>query len=231
MTPSEPIATITNRLEADLDAQVRSLRREVRWITIVGLFLVCGLAGYFTFVVRTIHREVQPRGLAQVTGAYLSEFLATTIKDYGTALIRLAPDHVSQLLDSFILQALGLIRDGRFFLIGWLEERLTEIERLVTSLTDAAYTEHVGDLKFLVQNIKTPAGKKAFEEYFATLLSEPLAKDSARIDIESLDLTLRALQSRLDRLVRDTSLTADERIERELLLLCREYWDRLHRSR
>ncbi len=217
---------VASRLEHDLDVQIAGLRREVRWLTILGLALVISLASYFSYVVGIIHREMRPRDLAKVTAAYTSEFLLTALKTYSDDLIRRAPGFASQALDYVLGQSMALVRDSRYLVIGWIEERLTDVEQLMVRITDRAYDEHLPDLKLLVANIKTPDGRKAFEEYFTTLLSSPLASESVRIDIESLDLTLQAMRTHLNRLVKGEGLTPEERAERDLLLSSRAFWER-----
>jgi hypothetical protein len=226
VSPTSTVHPVAARLEQNLDTQISRLRREVRWISLIGTVLLICLVAYFTYVVGIVQREMRPKDLAQVTGAFASEFLVQTLQEYSGRLIQSAPMQTAALLDHFLLQTLGLVKDGRFFIIGWIEERLGDIESMVTRVTDTAYSEHVPDLQLLVQDIKSTQGQKAFEEYFTTLLTAPLASESVRIDIESLDLTLQAMKEHLDRLVRQEGLPAEEEVERELLLTTREFWER-----
>lgn len=217
---------ISDRLEANLDQQITRLQSEVRLLTIVGIVLLVGLLGYFSFVVNIIHREMRPKDLATVSSAFISDFLVTTIRDYSDNLARLAPDYTGNLLDSALVQAMGYSKEARYLVIGWLAERLGHVEKLLTHLMDQSYDQHIGDLKLLLADINTPKGAKAFEEYFGQLLSGPLASESVRLDIESLDTTLQSIHERLTKLSRNAGLTPGETIERDLLLACREYWER-----
>jgi hypothetical protein len=217
---------IAARLEQSLDVQVTALRKDISRITIVGMILLVVLLSYFHYVAGIWHREIRPKELAVVTGAYLSDFIVGGLKDYSATLIHLAPDHAAGLIDHTLLQATSLSKDIRYMVIGWLEEQLSEIERLVVALVDTSYVQHSPDLKLLLRDIKTPGGKKAFEEYFSTLLSGPLASESVRIDIESLDMTLDTLQERLTRLTKGEGLNPQETVERDIMVAFREFWER-----
>jgi len=217
---------ITDRLETDLDKQISRLQREVRLLTIVGLILVVGIIGYFTVVVNIVHHEMRPKDLSKVSSAFISDFLVMTVKDYSDNLVRLAPDYTGNLLDSALVQAMGLSKEARYLVIGWLAERLNHVEKLLTGLMDQSYDQHIGDLKLLLADINSPKGAKAFEEYFGQLLTGPLASESVRLDIESLDMTLQSMHERLLKLSRNEGLTPMEAVEHDLLLACREYWER-----
>lgn len=213
-------------LEKDLDQQLSSLRRGVRLLTGLGLVVFFALLIYFSYVVNIIQHEIRAKDLAKVAGAFTSDFLVVTLKNYTHNLSRQAPDYAGNLLDTALVKTMELSRESRFAILGWLDERLSDVEKLVTRTIDLSYEQHVGDLKLLVKDIKTPHGKQAFEEYFSSLLTAPLASESVKVDIESFDLTLASLHDRLQRLVQGTGLTPPEATERDILLAFREYWER-----
>lgn len=220
---------ISDRLEADLDRQICGLQREVRLLTLAGITLLVGLLCYFSFVVNIVQHEMRPKDLAKVSSAFISDFLVSTVREYGDNLIRLAPDYTGNILDSAVVQMMGLSKETRYLVVGWLAERMDHIERMLVQLLDHSYEQHIDDLKLLLTDITSPKGAKAFEEYFAQLLTGPLASETIKLDIESLDLTLQSLNERMAKLSRDEGLSPTDRTERDLLLACREYWERLQK--
>ncbi len=218
------------RLEHHLDQNIAGLTRDVRLITVTGLVLLLCLGAYFNWVVGIIHREMNPKDLAKVSGAYLSDFIVSTLKGYSDNLIKVAPDYTGQALDTGFLHLQSWLKDARFLVIGLIDERISMTQKLLTTLLDQSYEDHVRDLKPLIANVKTDAGRKAFSDYFVTLLEAPFAIESVRIDVESLHMTLEALHERLTRLRRAEALTPSEVAEHELLIAAREFWARYQKD-
>ena len=225
MTTQSP-QLISERLELSLDQNISGLRRDVRWITVVGLVLFGLFLGYFNWVAGIIHKEMNPKDLAKVCGAYLSDFIVSNLKGYSENLIKVAPDYAGNAIDTGFLHLQEWLKDGRFLVIGLIDERLSHAQKLLTGLLDFSYDQHISELKPLIGNLKSEEGRKAFEEYFATLLAAPLASESVRIDIESLHLTLESLHERMVTLNHPDNLNPQETAERDLLLAFREFWNR-----
>ncbi|HNV69138.1 MAG TPA: hypothetical protein PKO06_05525 [Candidatus Ozemobacteraceae bacterium] len=218
------VAGVSGIFARALGSPLRNLRWRLPFLA--GLVLVLCLGGYFSWVAGIIQREMNPKDLAKVSGAYLSDFIVSTLKGYSDNLIKMAPDYAGQAIDTGFLQTQSWLKDVRFLVIGLIDERISMTQSLLMTLLDRSYEEHVRELKPLISNIKTEAGRKAFADYFVTLLETPFAVESVRIDVESLHLTLEALHEKLVKLSKAENLNQSEEAERALLVAAREFWNR-----
>jgi hypothetical protein len=220
---ADPNITKLAEIEAKLDKQIAAARFNTNLSLILGIILVVGLLGYFSFMSGLTKDSLEPEGIATVIGQKARE----QVKGLSGQADKLIQEEVPKIMDGVIDRAIKEDLPAQRVL---LEKSITTgiatllqqyEDEIYKNLNDALAT-YGENIQVMAKQLKTTEGSKEFEDAFIKLVNEAMAEESLQNDLQMYGEALSSVDELLARLTAGEGLAEEEVAMVDLLSIVRE---------
>jgi hypothetical protein len=229
-TPATPAET-GEAAAAYIAQELPKARKALKRTRIIGVVLLCLVAGYISFISLTLVKFFQPSEAAQIASGMLIQRIASDGPVLAAQVEREIPLLIRQVPDYVIRELPNYRQETEQVLIGELEAHCAALSLQLGRQMDEQIESHQSELKTLLAHPNDRAVIRTIlpdlDQTITSFLTTDADGKAVREHIADLAAGLKQVETRMDRLANGANLTPEEqKARRSLALLAKAIKDK-----